>query len=212
VVKRALTFPDQDGRRRWSVPGQLTEADRSNGKARGRRVAVEETGATVATPTTRREFVEEISRLWNEAHDKFLAIGRYLIQAKQALPHGQYQPMIQRDLPFTPATARMIVTATQAIDSRRLPADRVPSSYSTVYLLTTLSDEERDEAERQGLIRPDVRRQEILAFKRDLAASSVDEGERLCVERERLQAEQKRILERLEQIEAAIAERARTVR
>jgi hypothetical protein len=194
------------------VPGQLTEADRANGKARGRRVAVEETGTAVATPTTRPEFVAEISRLWNEAHDKFLAIGRYLIQAKQALPHGDYQPMIQRDLPFTPATARMIVTATQAIDSGRLPVDRVPHCYSTVYLLTTLSDEERTAAEQQGLIRPDVRRQEIVSFKRDLATSSIDEGERLCIERERLQAEQRRIVERLAQIEAAIAERARTVR
>src|SRR3954451_16848228 len=48
-------------------------------------------------------YVREINRLWNEARDKFLAIGEYLIQAKETLSHGEYEKMIETRLPFKPA-------------------------------------------------------------------------------------------------------------
>jgi hypothetical protein len=159
---------------------------------------------TVMPLHTKEEFVKEITRLWGEANQKFIAIGRYLIMAKQSLPHGEYQPMIERDLPFRPATARMIVTATQAIVNNLLPADRLPPNYSTVYLLTTLSQEERAEAERNGLIRPNVRREEIVSFKRALAASRVSDVDRMRAEREKLLADRRRIDARLAEIESSI--------
>jgi hypothetical protein len=159
---------------------------------------------TVMPLHTKEEFVKEITRLWGEANQKFIAIGRYLIMAKQSLPHGEYQPMIERDLPFRPATARMIVTATQAIVNNLLPADRLPPNYSTVYLLTTLSQEERAEAERNGLIRPNVRREEIVSFKRALAASRVSDVDRMRAEREKLLADRRRINARLAEIESSI--------
>lgn len=160
--------------------------------------------AVVDDLTTRIEFVREITRLWGEANDKFLSIGRYLILAKATLPHGEYQPMIDNDLPFSPVTARQIVTATSAIDNGLLPPDRIPPSYSTVYLLTTLSDEERAAADRAGLIRPDVRRKEIRSFKQTLSASRVGEFDRLRAERDRLRAEHRRIQSRLAEIDALI--------
>lgn len=160
--------------------------------------------AIVDDLATRSEFVREITRLWGEANDKFLAIGRYLIIAKEKLPHGEYQPMIDNDLPFSPMTARQIVTATNAIDSGMLPRDRLPPSYTTVYLLTTLSDEERAAADTAGLIRPDVRRKDIRTFKQTLAASRVGEFDRLRAERDRLMAEHRRIHARLAEIDTMI--------
>ena len=47
-------------------------------------------------------YVREINRLWSEARDKFLAIGEYLVQAKETLPHGEYEKMIESRLPFKP--------------------------------------------------------------------------------------------------------------
>jgi hypothetical protein len=153
---------------------------------------------------SRQEFVDEINRLWGEANDKFIAIGRYLIQAKQVLAHGEYQPMIEQDLPFRPATARRIVAATQAIINQVLPVERLPANYSTVYELSTLTDEERTAAERQGLIRPDVRRNEVLAFKRALSQSHQNSHDRLKAERDRLLNDQRRIEARLLEIDAAL--------
>lgn len=150
------------------------------------------------------EYVTEITRLWREANDKFIAIGRYLMQAKQTLPHGEYQPMVERELPFKPQTARMIVSATKAIIDNVLPVDRLPPSYSTVYLLTTLSDEDRAAAEQQGLIRPDVRREEVASFKRSLAASRVSDADRMRAERDKLLADRRRIDARLAEIEAVM--------
>jgi hypothetical protein len=112
--------------------------------------------------------------------------------------------MIERDLPFRPATARRIVAATQAIINQVLPVERLPANYSTVYELSTLTDEERTAAERQGLIRPDVRRNEVLAFKRALSQSHQNSHDRLKAERDRLLNDQRRIEARLLEIDAAL--------
>lgn len=158
----------------------------------------------VSNLKTKPQFVREITRLWGEANQKFLAIGRHLIEAKQKLPHGEYQAMVNRELPFGTSTARQIVLATQGYDSGMFPKDRLPNSYSVTYLLTTLSDEERETAYKQGLIRPDVRRSEVMAFKQSLAASKVGEGERLRAEMEKLIAEEKRIKARLAELRSQI--------
>src|SRR4051812_28069269 len=51
------------------------------------------------------EYVREIYRLWREAQQSFLAIGRYLIQAKRKLAHGEFQRLVEASLPFGRQTA-----------------------------------------------------------------------------------------------------------
>ncbi len=69
----------------------------------------------------REDFAREIGALWGRAQETFLTIGRYLTMAKLRLPHGEYQQMIERELPFGPSVALQIRTAAQAVDSGRLP-------------------------------------------------------------------------------------------
>lgn len=117
---------------------------------------------------SREEFVAEISRLWRQAQEKFLIIGRYLIKAKTTLPHGDYEAMIDVDLPFGRKTAFQIRSAAEAIDSRRLLPEEAPASYATVYALASLSDEHLAIARAQGLVRPTVSRPAVIAFKKSL--------------------------------------------
>ncbi len=44
--------------------------------------------------------------------------------------------------------------------------ERVPPNYTIIYHLATLDDDALRIAEQQGLIRPDLRRSELLTFKR----------------------------------------------
>ncbi|MDR3517461.1 MAG: hypothetical protein P4M00_16780 [Azospirillaceae bacterium] len=116
----------------------------------------------------REEFVAEITRLWRQAQEKFLVIGRYLLKAKATLPHGDYESMIDSDLPFGRKTAFQIRAAAEAIDSRRLLPEEAPPSYATVYALASLSDEQLAMARARGLVRPTISRPAVLAFKKSL--------------------------------------------
>lgn len=118
----------------------------------------------------KEDFIREIHGLWQRAQTTFLTIGKYLALAKTKLPHGEYEGMIERDLPFSPVTARQIRAAAEAVSSGRLVASELPHNYTTLYHLSTLPDEALKQAKRNGLLRPDVRRSEIVAFKKKMLA------------------------------------------
>lgn len=120
-------------------------------------------------PYDRREdYVREIGALWKRAQATFLIIGAYLNLAKQRLPHGEFNAMIERDLPFGPTTAFQIRSAAKAVNSGRLDASELPPNYTTIYYLSTLSPAALEQARQGGLLRPDVRRAEVVEFKKRL--------------------------------------------
>jgi hypothetical protein len=59
------------------------------------------------------DYVREIGRLWGDAQRKLLIIGRYLVQAKAALEHGEYEDLVCDKLPFTPRSSPYPETAWQ---------------------------------------------------------------------------------------------------
>lgn len=154
----------------------------------------------VAAPDSdrRADYAAAITALWNRARDSFIAIGQALEQAKMRLPHGEFERMIEADLPFDKRTAHQIRVAAIAVTSGRLPAARLPSSYSTIYHLATLPTDAIQQAERQGLIRPDLRRSEVIAFKRGFSTRASDE-------RGRFEAELLRLLRQRDEIDSRIA-------
>lgn len=115
--------------------------------------------------TTRAEFVADIRREWTNALESTVQVGRRLNEAKAALPHGEYEAMIESELPFGPATARKLREVAAFVDAGTVPLDQLPEAYSTLYAIATLPDEVRAEAVAQGVIRPDVTRAEVEAFK-----------------------------------------------
>ena len=155
---------------------------------------VEKMADTLTTYERREDFVLEIGRLWADAEKKFLQIGRYLNQAKEKLAHGEWTTMVKRDLPFGVAMAHRLRAVATAIDSGRLPpSDQLPKSSSTIYLIATLDDNQLKLAGDRHLIRPDVRREEIEAFKAELKAAGRDPNS----EKERLRRARRLLTERL---------------
>ena len=151
-------------------------------------------------------YVREINRLWNEARDKFLAIGEYLIQAKETLPHGEYERMIETRLPFKPAAALRIRTVAEAVRRERLRREEVPCSYNTAYELTLLAPGELEEAKSRNLVRPDVYLREIKAFRAEIRESSGrDRYAALRRERARILREMDRLRTRLAEIDGEIS-------
>jgi hypothetical protein len=145
-------------------------------------------------------YVREISRLWSEARDKFLAIGEYLSLAKRQLAHGEYEAMIRSQLPFGKSAAHRMRTVAEAVGDGKLARDNLPLSYATAYELTLLSDQQLRIAEDRGLVRPDVHRSEIVAFRRAFVSPGTAEGrqgELLC-EWRKLGAEIRQLQEQLQ--------------
>jgi hypothetical protein len=164
---------------------------------------VEEINLAPVSLHTKAEFVREIAGLWKDAQSRFLAIGRYLVQARATLAREEYDVMVERELPFSASIAVQLRSAAEAIDGGRLDVARLPPSYSTVYQLAKLSDDDLKRAEAAGLVRPDVKRAEVLAFTRQLRVAPADDV--VTSRRESLLAEKARLQQRIIEIEAELA-------
>lgn len=157
-------------------------------------------------PRTVDDYAEVIGTLFREAEERFVQIGTFLEEAKAKLQHGEFQELISSRLPFGPRAAQMMMAAAKAIKSGMIPLDIVPPSYSVVYQITTLTDTERQQAVEEGVIRSDMRREDIAAFKKRVRTPVVPEVEAKRAELARLVAEQERIAARIAVLRAELEE------
>jgi hypothetical protein len=162
--------------------------------------------AVVTQPETPEDYVEAISRLWSRAQTAFLDIGRLLIRAKETLPHGEYTMAVEERLPFAARTGYQLREAARwalEMDRRQtITLDALPSSYSTIYLLSTFDPPTLEEAQREGLVRPGLRRAELVAWRRGRGGQRLQS---LQARREKLLRERARLDEELRRIEAEMA-------
>lgn len=157
-------------------------------------------------PTTVDDYVATIDRLWEDTQRGFLAIGRYLNEAQKKLAADQFSELVGR-LRFGKAVRSQIMTAYRAVSAGLLPNGIEAAGYSVVYQVATLSDEERQRAIQEGVIRPDVRREEVVAFKKRLRAPGTGtEPLPGTNRRSTLEAERVRLLRRLEELEKELAQ------
>lgn len=118
---------------------------------------------TVPTTTQDRAgWAQAINDIWTTAAEAFIGAGRELADAKAALAHGEFEAMVESDLPFGPRTARMLMTI--AGDRRiadRKPVSDLPASWGVLYQLTRLDDETLSRAFDDGAIKPDMKRADV---------------------------------------------------
>jgi hypothetical protein len=150
---------------------------------------------------TRADYVAEISRLWRESQAYFLAIGQYLNEAKITLLHGEFEVMIERDLPFSPSMARKLRAVAELAKHDSEVTQLLPPAVTVLYEVASLNPAERQQAVAEGLIRSNVKREEIVAFKRRLRASTA-----LPDRRAELEAKRDRLRRELEEVERALSE------
>jgi hypothetical protein len=161
-----------------------------------------------AQPQSPNDYVEAIGRLWNRAQTAFLDIGRLLIRAKETLPHGEYIAAVEERLPFASRTAYQLREAARwalEMDKRQTIAlERLPSSYSTIYLLSTLDPLTLEAAEADGMVRPDLRRAELISWRKSRGEQAGDRSG-LHLRRVRLLRDRARLDDELRRIEAELA-------
>lgn len=153
--------------------------------------------------------IDVISALWNEARQKFLAIGRNLREAKLRYPQAFEKTILPR-LPFGKQVAYQLRVVADAVDCGRLIEHEMPQSYGAAYRLANLDETEFKQARDEGLVRPDVQRRSIEDWKREreLRRRVASEGRDALLreERDSLQGEAARLRDRLSLIVSRLDE------
>ena len=117
--------------------------------------------------TTAGDFASAITERWQDSVAAIIDAGRLLLEAKAALSHGEFTPMVENSLPFGRQTAfRLMAIAEHSILSNVTHVQHLPSSWGTVYELTKIPDEPLQQMLGDGTIHPDIRRSEVVKLRR----------------------------------------------
>ena len=114
------------------------------------------------TPRSRKEWAARITFLYRNTVSAIISVGTALIEAKKSLPHGDFTPMVKRDLPFSERTAqRLMQIAGNSVLTDPSHASALPPNYTTLALLASWPEDELRDALERGAIHPDVERAEV---------------------------------------------------
>lgn len=129
--------------------------------------------------TNRTAIIDRIVAAWDRSRDEILGVGEQLIAAKAALEHGDFQAMIDAELPFSKQTANKLMTI--AGDARIInaaPGRHLPVTWTVLYELTKIDNDEAFEcAVLDGRIRSDMSRQDAERLRKEANAASAPEPE-----------------------------------
>jgi hypothetical protein len=117
---------------------------------------------TTSVTAERTQWAARISAAWQQSVTSIIETGRLLTEAKAALDHGEWLPMMESDLPFQRNTAQRLMKI--AADSRlanRAHVPLLPPSWGTLYELTKLDDDTFDQKLRDGSINPEMQRKDV---------------------------------------------------
>lgn len=121
-------------------------------------------------PDSAAEWAERIAFSYQHCVESFIETGRLLMAAKAALPHGEFTPMIENELPFGERTAqRLMAIAEHPWLSNPTHASLLPADWTAVYELVKLTPEQLDQAQAAGKIHPKMERKEAINGARAIA-------------------------------------------
>lgn len=114
---------------------------------------------------TKAEWTEVIRAAWNGTVLGIIECGAAVKQCKFELFHGEFEEMVQKDLPFSTRTARCLRRISE--DERlRHNCAVLPPYWRTIYALTTLGNDEFDEGLADKTINPEMKLSDVGKLKR----------------------------------------------
>ncbi|MBF0096260.1 MAG: DUF3102 domain-containing protein [Magnetococcales bacterium] len=142
-------------------------------------------GEVMGSERSREEYASWISNAWNESMAGILETGRRLSEAKEKLPHGEFDKMIESELPFSRVTALRIRRVSEnKYFSNVSPVKHLPTSYSILYELLALKQEDFDKLLDSGLINENTTRAEVIDLKKALKANKAQRAPAGSVDKE----------------------------
>ena len=109
------------------------------------------------------------TRRWQDTVWGIVEVGKLLIQAKDALEHGEFLKMFKGDIPFREDTAqRLMAIAGNQVLSNTAYTRYLPPSWYTLSILTQLPERQFLKQLKVGAIHPEIERSEAQALVRGL--------------------------------------------
>ena len=130
------------------------------------------TAHAIQNVRTRNEWAEIINADWRKSIEGIIQTGRDLIAAKEELPYGDFGRMIKTGCPFSVSMARSLMAISLRYDNWvttigvRHHDGELPSSWTTLAKLTSLSDFDFKDAYQRGLITAEISREKAIAISR----------------------------------------------
>jgi Protein of unknown function (DUF3102) len=116
---------------------------------------------TMSKTKTRSQWAADIIASHKQSIEAILKMGSTLNAAKKALDHGEFQKMIESDLPFDASTAQRLMKIARDPRIRKTAhVQLLPIAWGTLYELTQLPDEEFNDAIKSGAINPKMTREQ----------------------------------------------------
>ena len=112
-----------------------------------------------------RFYADRITATWQKATGSIIETGALLLEAKDKVEHGEFEEMIERELPFGPRAARMLMDiARNPILSDRTHGSVLPPSWRTLYELTRVPADVLIAKIEDHSINPGMERKDVAAI------------------------------------------------
>jgi len=155
----------------------------------------------------------DVSVAWSHTRDAFLEIGRALNDVDRELDETErdnFKRGFRKLFPFSETVASQFRAIARVVDTGQIPREAIPGSYGAAYQMALLTPEQRDLARERGLIRPDVSRDALIAFRQaSITISKQSRGvdvPRMQAELTRLERQERRATVALEALRLRIRE------
>lgn len=156
----------------------------------------------------------DVAVAWGQTRDAFIEIGRALNDVDRELDseeRDRFKQGFRRLFPFSDTVASQFRAIARAVDDGRLPRELVPGSYGAAYQMALLTPHQRELAGARGLIRPDVSRDVLIEFRKEVQAVRPSGGQgldpgRMHADLVRLKRAERRATDTLEAIRGRIRE------
>ena len=143
----------------------------------------------------------DVAVAWGQTRDAFIEIGRALNDVDRELDpveRDRFKAGFRQLFPFSETVASQFRAIARAVDDGHLPREAVPGSYGAAYQMALLTPGQREVAQARGLIRPNVSRDTLIEFRREVTAvQSRSRGldpTRMQTELERLERQKRKAL------------------
>jgi hypothetical protein len=105
-----------------------------------------------------------------------LNIGRSLLELKAILSREEFARGLRRSAEafrgWSSGNVSKVMKVAEFVDQAKMSLAVLPQSYTTLYEFTTLDEMQLEKARALALLRPDVRRSDIVEFKRKVVGTN----------------------------------------
>jgi DNA-directed RNA polymerase specialized sigma24 family protein len=123
-------------------------------------------GAAHSNARSWKTFADLINGAWSKTVEAILESSRYVLEAQNELPRGEFEAMLRLELAFDASVGRKLVRIAKNEVLSCAPGHKLPPSWTILYELSKLDDDVLKAAIADGRVNPKMSRKDAIALRR----------------------------------------------